>query len=88
MSGPRVGQFVTVFADTPNEQRGIAVPKTGIVRTAAGQDSVYEHVSAERFERRPVRIEPLDGQRVLISQGLIAGKRVVVQGAELLDHIR
>ena len=28
---------------------------------------------AERFERRPVRIEPLDGQRVLISQGLIAG---------------
>ncbi len=88
VSGPRVGQFVTVFADTPNEQRGIAVPKTGIVRTAAGQDSVYEHVSAERFERRPVRIEPLDGQRVLISQGLIAGKRVVVQGAELLDHIR
>jgi hypothetical protein len=35
-----------------------------------------------------VHIEPLDGQRVLISQGLSPGTRVVVQGAELLDHIR
>lgn len=88
VSGLRVGQFVTVFAETPDEQWGIAVPRTSIVRTTAGQDSIYEHVSAERFEQRPVRIEPLDGQRVLISQGLSRGKRVVVQGAELLDHIR
>jgi membrane fusion protein, heavy metal efflux system len=87
-SGVRVGQFVTVFAETPEEQRGLAIPRTSIVRTASGQDSVYEHVSAERFEQRPVRIEPLDGQRVLISQGLSPGKRVVVQGAELIDHIR
>ena len=87
-SGVRVGQFITVFAETPEEQRGLAIPRTSIVRTASGQDSVYEHVSAERFEQRPVRIEPLDGQRVLISQGLSPGKRVVVQGAELIDHIR
>jgi membrane fusion protein, heavy metal efflux system len=87
-SGVRVGQFVTVFAETPEEQRGLAVPRTSIVRTASGQDSVYEHVGAERFEQRPVRIEPLDGQRVLISQGLSPGKRVIVQGAELIDHIR
>lgn len=88
VAGVRVGQFVTVLAETPDEQRGIAVPRTSIVRTAAGQDSVFEHVAAERFEQRPVRIEPLDGQRVLISQGLDPGKRVVVQGAELIDHIR
>jgi multidrug efflux pump subunit AcrA (membrane-fusion protein) len=87
-SGVRVGQFVTAFAQTPDEQRGLAVPRTSIVRTASGQDSVFEHVGAERFEQRPVRIEPLDGQRVLISHGLSAGKRVVVQGAELIDHIR
>jgi multidrug efflux pump subunit AcrA (membrane-fusion protein) len=87
-SGVRVGQFVTVLAETPEEQRGLAVPRTSIVRTGSGQDSVFEHVGAERFEQRPVRIEPLDGQRVLISQGLSPGKRVVVQGAELIDHIR
>jgi hypothetical protein len=88
VSGIRVGQFVTVFAETPDEQRGLAVPRSSIVRGSAGQDIVYEHVAAEQFEARAVRIEPLDGQRVLISQGFSAGKRIVVQGAELLDHIR
>ena len=87
-SGVRAGQFVTVLAETPEEQRGLAVPRTSIVRTGSGQDFVYEHVGAERFEQRSVRIEPFDGQRVLISQGLSPGKRVVVQGAELIDHIR
>ncbi|MGE0037962.1 MAG: efflux RND transporter periplasmic adaptor subunit [Xanthobacteraceae bacterium] len=87
-AGMRVGQFVTVLAETPEQQQGIAVPRSSIVRSSAGQDVVFEHVSAERFEQRPVRIEPLDGQRVLVVQGLEPGKRVVVQGAELIDHIR
>ena len=86
--GLRVGQFVTVLAETPEQQRGIAVPRSSIVRSSAGQDVVYERVGAERFEQRPVRIEPLDGQRVLVVQGLEPGKRVVIQGAELIDHIR
>lgn len=88
VEGLRAGQFLTVLAEAPDEQRGIAVPRTSVVRTATGQESVFEQVEAERFERRTVRIEPLDGQRVLISQGLKPGKRVVVQGAELIDHIR
>jgi hypothetical protein len=88
VAGVRVGQFVTVLAETPDEQKGLAVPRTSIVRSTAGQDLVYEHISAERFEQRPVRTEPLDGLRVLISQGLAPGKRIVVQGAELIDHIR
>jgi hypothetical protein len=88
VSGARAGQFVTVFAETPDEQRGLAVPRASIVRGGAGQDIVYEHVAAEQFEARTVRIEPLDGQRVLISHGFSPGKRIVVQGAELLDHIR
>ena len=87
-AGVRVGQFVTVLAETPEEQSGLAVPRASVVRNSAGQDLVYDHVAAERFARRPVRIEPLDGQRVLISEGLAAGARIVVQGAELIDHIR
>lgn len=86
--GMRVGQFVTVLAETPEQQRGIAVPRSSIVRSHTGQDVVFEHVGAERFEQRPVRLEPLDGQRVLVVQGLEPGRRVVVQGAELIDHIR
>src|SRR4029079_7452194 len=45
VAGVRVGQFVTVLAETPEEQRGLAVPRTSIVRSTAGQDLVYQHVS-------------------------------------------
>jgi RND family efflux transporter MFP subunit len=84
----RAGQFVTVFTETGDERSGIAVPRTSVVRAANGQDFVFEHTTAERFEPRPVRIEPLDAERVLIAAGIDPGKRIVVQGAELLDHVR
>jgi membrane fusion protein, heavy metal efflux system len=88
VSRVRVGQFVTVFASTGDEMRGIALPRAAVVRSVNGQDLVYEHVSAERFQPRPVRIEPLDGERVLIAAGITAEKRIVVQGAELIDQVR
>lgn len=86
--GLRAGQFVTVFTETGDERSGIALPRTAVVRAANGQDFVFEHTTAERFVPRPVRIEPLDAERVLVAAGLDPGKRIVVQGAELLDHVR
>jgi RND family efflux transporter MFP subunit len=86
--GLRAGQFVTVFTETGETRAGIAVPRNAVVRAANGQDFVFEHTSAERFEPRAVRIEPLDAERVIVAAGLEPGKRVVVQGAELLDHVR
>lgn len=86
--GLRAGQFVSVFAETGEARSGIAVPRTAIVRASNGQDFVFEHTGAERFEPRPVRTEPLDGDRVLVAAGMGPGKRLVVQGAELLDHVR
>jgi membrane fusion protein, heavy metal efflux system len=87
-AGLRAGQFVTVLATTDEEKTGFAIPRAALVRNANGQDVVYEHVAAERFEPRPVRVEPLDGDRVFIASGLAAGKRLVVQGAELLGQVR
>jgi RND family efflux transporter MFP subunit len=87
-SGLRAGQFVTVLAATTDEREGIAVPRASVIRTQGGQDLAFEHLSAERFEPRSVRIEPLDGERVLIVSGLKAGARIVKQGAELLDQVR
>ncbi|MGE8131688.1 efflux RND transporter periplasmic adaptor subunit [Methylobacterium sp. NPDC080182] len=87
-SGLRVGQFVTVLARTDTEQAGLALPRAAVVRAGNGQDVVYEHTTAERFEARPVRVEPLDGGRVLVAEGIGPGKRVVTQGAELLDQVR
>ncbi len=77
-----------MLAGTDAEQSGLALPRSAIVRTGNGQDVVYEHTTAERFEARPVRVEPLDGGRVLIAEGVGPGKRVVTQGAELLDQVR
>ncbi|HEX8416947.1 MAG TPA: efflux RND transporter periplasmic adaptor subunit, partial [Methylobacterium sp.] len=87
-AGLRVGQFVTVLAGTDSELRGLALPRASVVRSGNGQDIVYEHTAAERFEARPVRVEPLDGTRVLVADGVGAGRRVVTQGAELLDQVR
>ena len=87
-SGIRVGQFVTVLAGTDAEQSGLALPRAAVVRSGNGQAIVYEHVTAERFEARPVRVEPLDGTRVLVAEGVGAGKRIVTEGAELLDQVR
>ena len=86
--GLRAGQFVTVFTETGESRSGIAVPRSAVVRATNGQDFVFEHTSAERFVPRAVRTEPLDAERVIVAAGLEPGRRVVVQGAELLDHVR
>lgn len=86
--GVRAGEFVTVFAQSGEDKEGIALPRNAVIRAANGQDFVFEHVNAERFEPRPVRTEPLDGERVLIAAGLSAGKRIVVQAAELVGQVR
>ena len=86
--GLRVGQLVTVLAETGETTKGLAVPRTSALRSANGQTIVFEHTAAERFEPRVVRVEPLDADRVLVLDGLAAGKRVVVQGTELLNQIR
>ena len=86
--GLRAGQFLTVLANTRDERRGIAVPRASILRGQNGQSIAYEHTDAERFVPREVRVEALDGDHVLIVSGINAGKRVVTQGAELLNQIR
>ena len=50
------------------------------------------------IERQPLRHQaahgvphdgrPLDAERVIVAAGLEPGKRVVVLGTELLDHVR
>jgi len=87
-AGLRAGQFLTVLVTTDDTKEGLAVPRNSVVRGSNGQDFVYEHVAPERFMARSVRTEPLDGDRVLIVSGFTPGKRIVSQGADLLDHVR
>jgi hypothetical protein len=87
-TGLRAGQFLTVLVTTDDRKEGLAVPRSSVVRGSNGQDFVYEHIAPERFMPRSVRTEPLDGDRVLIVSGFTPGKRIVSQGADLLDHVR
>ncbi len=86
--GLRAGQLLTVIATLDEERRGIAVPRAGVLRGANGQSLVWEHTNPERFVAREVRVEPLDGERVLIVAGVEPGRRIVTRGAELLNQIR
>ncbi|MBB3934642.1 Multidrug efflux pump subunit AcrA (membrane-fusion protein) [Aureimonas phyllosphaerae] len=86
--GLRLGQMLTVLARTEETQTGVALPRTSVLRGSNGQDIVFLHTGAERFEPREVRVLPLDGDRVLVAAGIDAGSRVVTEGAELLNQIR
>jgi hypothetical protein len=86
--GLRLGQFVSVFAETPEPTAGLAVPRASLVRRANGESIVFEHTGAERFKARLVRTEPLDGDRILIVAGLAPGRRIVTEAAELLNQVR
>lgn len=88
-NGPlRLGQFVTVYAETSDGIAGLAAPRASVVRRSNGESVVYTHDGAERFLARIVRTRPLDADRVLIIAGLEPGKRVVTQAAELLNQVR
>ncbi len=83
-----VGAPVTVIANVAAQESGYALPRTAVVRMPNGGSAVWDHVSAERFVPRPVRLQPLDGGNVLVLAGLKAEQRIVVQGADLLNQVR
>jgi len=86
--GLAVGQPVTVLVETSRRTTGIVLPADAVVRNPEGGQVVYEMPSAERFLARPVRVQPLDGQRVLVTAGLDRGARVVTSGAGLIAQVR
>ena len=88
--GLSVGTPVTVVAELDGMDRGVALPRAAVIRQANGLSAVWDHVSAERFVARPVRVRALDAGRVLVLGGLPSDTvpRIVVQGAELLGQVR
>lgn len=83
-----IGGTVKVLIRHGARVEGIVVPDAAIVRAPSGLAQVWVKVAPERFAPRLVRTVPLDGERVLVSSGLAAGDRVVVQAAELINQVR
>ena len=86
--GLSVGTPVTVTVQTDRRANGIVLPQDAVVRSTEGPPMVFEKASAERFIPRPVRVEPLDGTRVVVLSGIDSGRLVVSEGAGLIAQVR
>lgn len=83
-----VNQPVKVLVHTRTMVKGVAVPAAAVVKSPSNQDMVWVHTGAEVFQPRTVRVSPLDGANMAVTDGLKAGERVVTQGAALVNQVR
>lgn len=83
-----IEQPVTVIATLNQSARGYVLPAQAVTRSPSNETVVWVKASAERFTPRPVQMRPLDARTVLVTSGLGADSRVVVQGASLLAQVR
>lgn len=83
-----IGQPVTVLASLNDRIKGYVLPAQSVVRNGANEPIVWIKAGAERYIPQPVRFHALDAARVVVTQGLGADNRVVVQGASLIAQIR
>ena len=83
-----IGQPVTVLASSKERVAGVVLPAQAVVRSPSNESIVWIKSGAERFIPQPVQFRPLDSSTVVVTQGLSADNRVVVQGAALIAQIR
>jgi len=83
-----IGATVKVLIRHGAPVDGIVVPEGAVVRAPNGLPQVWVKVAPERFAPRAVRTLPLDGERVVVTSGLSAGDRVVVEAAALINQVR
>jgi hypothetical protein len=83
-----VGQPVIVVASLKEQIKGFVLPAQAVVRNSANEPIVWIKSGAERYIPQPVQYRALDAATVVVTQGLGADNRVVVQGAPLIAQIR
>ncbi len=77
------GGVVNVYLKTSDNKQRLLVPKSALVEMQ-GLYFVYIQLTPELFERRQVEIGNNDGHMFVIEKGLMAGERIVTQGAILV----
>jgi membrane fusion protein, heavy metal efflux system len=83
-----IGQPVTVVVALKERITGFVLPAQAVVRNPANEPVVWIKSGAERYLPQPVQYRPLDAESIVVTQGLGADNRVVVQGAPLIAQIR
>lgn len=83
-----VGSIVSVLVNTAGRRDGVILPSAAVVMSTAGQSIVWQHESPESFAPVAVRVEPIDGDQLLVVSGLKPNVRVVKTSADLLTQFR
>jgi RND family efflux transporter MFP subunit len=83
-----IGSAVKVFVQQGEPIKGIVLPGAAVVRGTDGLPRVWVKIAPQTFRPVPVRVASLDGVNVVVTGGIDAGSRVVVDGAELINQVR
>ncbi len=83
-----IGQRVSVLLETGEPVKGTILPRAAVVTAPNGQSVVFEHTEAERFTPKLVLFAPIDADRVVVTSGLAAGDKIVIEAASLINQVR
>ncbi|NIE74720.1 efflux RND transporter periplasmic adaptor subunit [Pantoea sp. Tr-811] len=79
------GSYVRVRLEQAVQPKGLSVPQRAILRDSAGVPKVLVVDDQARITERQVVLGSAQGDRWVVSEGLAAGERVVVEG---LQHVK
>jgi membrane fusion protein, multidrug efflux system len=80
------GMFVRAVVEEGVDEKAILVPQQGVSRTPKGEPFVYVVNNAGKVEQRMLTLNRAIGDKWLVSSGLSAGDRVVVEGMLNIRH--
>lgn len=83
-----LGQPVTVIVASRQTLRGFVLPAQAITRQGSAEAVIWIKAGAERYLPQPVAYRRLDATSVVVTRGLGADNRVVVEGASLIAQSR
>jgi membrane fusion protein (multidrug efflux system) len=76
------GMFVRAILEEGVNEQAILVPQRGVTRNPAGQAMVMVVGAEEKVEVRLIKVTRTVGDRWLVSEGLQAGDRVILEGIQ------
>lgn len=76
------GMFVRVVVEEGVNEEAILVPQRGVTRNQAGQPMVMVVGAEEKVEPRVIKADRTVGDSWLVSEGLKAGDRVILEGIQ------
>jgi membrane fusion protein, heavy metal efflux system len=87
-AGLRLDRPVTVALQGRRTQRGVTVPREAVATSVDGVPEIWEQIAPELFASHPVRMHELDGDSVLVTDGLPDGASIVINGTRLMAQLQ